>query len=82
MEAMSEGVLKSLGVSCCLEWSILEAKEAARGIMVFGMFESFSASEMEVGHSLCPASLRILSFDRQMGKHVLRHLKGGVAKYT
>lgn len=35
MEAMSEGVLKSLGVSCCLEWSILEAKEAARGIMVF-----------------------------------------------
>lgn len=36
------------------------------------MFESFSASEMEVGHSLCPASLRILFFDRQMGKHVLK----------
>ena len=49
IQEMSNGLVKSLGVGRCLEWGVLNSREATGGVLVFWDNRVLQLEEMEVG---------------------------------
>ena len=49
IQDMSNGLIKILGVGRCLEWGVLNSREATMGVLVFWDNRVLQLEEMEVG---------------------------------
>ena len=54
IQAMSEGVVRSLGTGRFLDWGALDASRAAGGILIYWDKRTLNVLEMEVGHFQFP----------------------------